>query len=281
MGRDQLQFSLRFARALAYGGKMIDYAKSLMVGLGIGALALAGCQVSSTGNENDAALGNEVAAPDAAEPVLAPPNEADPAEEVRIIAAPRVPPIDTCRQTGSFPAFRKAFETAVAERDFALLEPLIAYDIQTDFGGGGGMEDFANHWRGSAWKTSKLWDELDKVIALGCGGGEGYFAMPRMFVADMGEVDSFDALVALGEAVPLYSAASDTSDVLARLDWAVVQQVTGEDARPTSADWTEVKAGDGTVGFVESALLRSPIDYRAVFQWRKTQWKMTAFIAGD
>ncbi len=201
----------------------------------------------------------------------------------RIIAEPRVPPIDTCRKTGSFPEFRKRFETAVAERDFALLEPLIDYELETDFGGGGGMKSFADTWRGSSWKTSKLWDELDAIVALGCGGnaGGGYYAMPRMFVVDLGDVDLFEARIALGDAVPLRAKPSEGAAIVALLDWALVKAATPRGTKGETPRWTQVTAADGTEGFVKSDQLRSPINYRAVFQPRADGWKMTAFIAGD
>ncbi len=263
----------------------------------LAALATGGCNFSATDdtatNQTKAAAPNE-AAPIAnvVDPVA---NEAAPignegAEIVpppvvaaRVITEPRVPPIDTCRKTGSFPEFRQRFETAVAERDFALLEPLIDYDLETDFGGGGGMKTFADHWRGTSWKTSKLWNELDAIIALGCGGnqGGGYYAMPRMFVVDLGGVDPFSARVALGEAVPLRAKPSEGADIIALLDWALVTASDSQDGPKDQPRWTEVTAADGTKGFVKSDQLRSPVDYRAVFQPRKTGWKMTAFIAGD
>ncbi len=262
----------------------------------LAALITSGCNIAST---NDAAAHNQTAAEPAREAPPQPGNEvapppvastgnetapidASPAVMARVIAEPRVPPIDTCRKTGSFPEFRKRFETAVAERDFALLEPLIDYDIETDFGGSEGMKSFANSWRGSSWKTSKLWDQLDQIVALGCGGnaGGGYYAMPRMFVVDVGNVDLFAARVALGEAVPLRARPAEGADIIALLDWALVS-ATKPGANGETPRWTEVTAADGTKGFVKSDQLRSPIDYRAVFQPRKGGWKMTAFIAGD
>ena len=263
----------------------------------LAALVTGGCNIAST---NDAAVNNQSVAEPVREvspepgnavalpPVAATGNEtapvdAPPAVMARVIAEPRIPPIDTCRKTGSFPEFRKRFETAVAERDFALLEPLIDYDLETDFGGGGGMKTFADHWRGTSWKTSKLWDELDAIIALGCGGnqGGGYYAMPRMFVVDVGNVDLFAARVALGEAVPLRAKPAENADIIALLDWALVTATPPPDNARGTPRWTEVTAADGTKGFVKSDQLRSPIDYRAVFQPRKGGWKMTAFIAGD
>ncbi len=262
----------------------------------LAAPATGGCNIASTDDAANSQAASEpqqqgpaLAANEAAPPPEAPigneaaPIDTPPAAMARIIAEPRVPPIDTCRKTGSFPEFRQRFETAVAERDFALLEPLIDYDIETDFGGGEGMKSFADSWRGSSWKTSKLWDELDAIVALGCGGnqGGGYYAMPRMFVVDLGDIDLFEAHVALGEAVPLRAKPSDAADIIALLDWALVTAVTPKPTKEAAPRWTEVMTADGTKGFVKSDQLRNPIDYRAVFQPRKGGWKMTAFIAGD
>lgn len=276
--------------------------------IGAATLSLCGCQVKredATGGADAVSEAGNAGAPiptdmplmaNETEPdSVASGNEAATMVPARMIAAPRIPPIDTCRKTGSFPEFRAQFETAVRNRDFALLEPLIDYDLETDFGGGGsdgeggagggGMRHFADSWRGSSWKTSKLWDELDAITALGCGGGEGYFAMPRMFVIDTGDIDPTDALVALGDAVPLRARASNDADVVALLDWALVSRAGPETGRRdfggNQLAWTKVRTADGTEGFVKSTDLRSPIDYRAVFQPRKSGWKMTAFIAGD
>lgn len=278
-------------------GGVSAYLCYLKAGLAsIALIGVGGCNIASTDDAaNDQAASEpaqEVPAPAANEAAPPPPvapigNEAEPIDALavvmaRVIAEPRVPPLDTCRKTGSFPEFRKRFETAVAERDFALLEPLIDYDIETDFGGGEGMKNFADSWRGSSWETSKLWDQLDAIVALGCGGnaGGGYYAMPRMFVVDLGDVDPFAARVALGEAVPLRARPSQGADVIALLDWTVVTAVTPQGGESDASRWTEVTAADGTKGFVKSDQLRSPIDYRAVFQPRKGGWKMTAFIAG-
>ncbi len=277
-----------------------DKADPVRRGTALAALALlatGGCNFASS---DDAARDRTAVEPARTVPPIAssgtapPPadapsgNEADaidapPAVMARVIAEPRVPPLDTCRKTGSFPAFRKRFETAVAERDFALLEPLVDYDIETDFGGGGGMKSFADSWRGSSWKTSKLWDQLDAIVALGCGGnaGGGYYAMPRMFVVDLGDIDLFAARIALGDAVPLRAKPSEGADIVALLDWALVTAASPPNGTGEKPRWTAVTAADGTEGFVKSDQLRSPIDYRAVFQPRAGGWKMTAFIAGD
>lgn len=264
----------------------------------LAAIFTSGCNIAATDDatnnsqtaaeparEGSPQPGNEAALP----PFVAPIGneatlvDATPAAMARIIAEPRVAPLDTCRKTGAFREFRKRFETAVAERDFALLEPLIDYDLETDFGGGEGMKTFADTWRGSSWKTSKLWDELDAIVALGCGGnsGGGYYAMPRMFVVDLGDIDLFAARIALGEAVPLRAKAGEGADIVALLDWALVTAATPANGAGDKPRWTQVTAADGTKGFVKSEQLRSPIDYRAVFQPRNGVWKMTAFIAGD
>jgi hypothetical protein len=37
----------------------------------------------------------------------------------------------------------------------------------------------------------------------------------------------------------------------------------------------------GKKGFVKAEFVRSPIDYRAIFEKKGRNWKLTAFVAGD
>ena len=49
----------------------------------------------------------------------------------------------------------------------------------------------------------------------------------------------------------------------------------------TEYDWLKVETLGGKKGYVKADYVRSPIDYRAVFEKKRGVWKMTAFIAGD
>jgi hypothetical protein len=45
--------------------------------------------------------------------------------------------------------------------------------------------------------------------------------------------------------------------------------------------WARVQLGDGRTGYMWHAYVRSPVDYRALFNLVDGRWKMTAFVAGD
>ena len=55
-----------------------------------------------------------------------------------------------------------------------------------------------------------------------------------------------------------------------------------EAAEPyAESEWTRIKLRDGRTGYISSRYVRSPIDYRAVFNKMDGRWRMTAFVAGD
>ena len=54
-------------------------------------------------------------------------------------------------------------------------------------------------------------------------------------------------------------------------------------ARPsTDKDgWTAVKVDKNRVGYISSAYVRCPIDYRAIFRFEDRRWRLVNFVAGD
>jgi hypothetical protein len=45
--------------------------------------------------------------------------------------------------------------------------------------------------------------------------------------------------------------------------------------------WVRIRLGDGRTGHVWHAYVRSPVDYRALFNLIDGRWRMTAFVSGD
>ena len=60
---------------------------------------------------------------------------------------------------------------------------------------------------------------------------------------------------------------------MVRLEW--------EGREPLPEGWTVVRLADGSLAYVQSDSVRSPIDHRAIFSRRNGRWRMTIFIAGD
>ena len=55
----------------------------------------------------------------------------------------------------------------------------------------------------------------------------------------------------------------------------------GPPVQQSSAAVHRVRLWNGRSGFIASAFVRSPVDYRAIFQKAGGQWRLRAFVAGD
>lgn len=191
----------------------------------------------------------------------------------------RVLPADEAAQDPGFFAFRAGLQRAIAERDTASLLAVVHPEIKLSFGGDYGIDWFREQWLADT--ASGIWAELGTVLAL---GGRFYddstFAAPYTFTDSPDEVDPFEALIALGDSVPVHVAPDSGADVAAVLSFEVVRHAW--DLRdPIPSGWTAVRLEDGTLAYVRSRSVRSPIDYRAIFMRRGWRWRMITFIAGD
>lgn len=86
-------------------------------------------------------------------------------------------------------------------------------------------------------------------------------------------------MLVTGVKVPLRVRPSAKVPAVRELDWALVT-LAGASFDPRTA-FAEVAAGDGTRGFVETARLRSLLDYRLIADRQSGEWKIAALIAGD
>jgi hypothetical protein len=125
----------------------------------------------------------------------------------------------------------------------------------------------------------ELWDELRVVLARG-----GRFSTPTSFAAPYvysnwpDRFDSFECAAIIGENVRLRSAPRLNASVIASVSHSIVrvtEPATGGEL------WSRVELGDGRSGYIWHAYVRSPVDYRALFNLIDGRWRMTAFVAGD
>ncbi|HKY61549.1 MAG TPA: hypothetical protein VJP59_11115 [Gemmatimonadota bacterium] len=194
----------------------------------------------------------------------------------------RVLPADEASRDPAFFAFRARLQRAIAERDTAALLAVVHPEIKLSFGGDYGLESFRQGWvADSADGTAGIWSELGTVLAL---GGRFYddstFAAPYTFTDSPDEADPFEALIALSDSVPVRAVPEDDADVIDHLSFEVVRhEWDSRDSLPEG--WTAVRLDDGTLGYLRSRSVRSPIDYRAIFSRRDGRWWMATFIAGD
>jgi hypothetical protein len=207
----------------------------------------------------------------------------DPTSPVCVPAAERLCPTDEGKSDPSFAQFRRELAQAVREKDEAALLARVDSSIRTSFGEGGGIDEFRSVWNPTS-AASPLWSELEQILARG-GSFRGereqrLFWAPYVYSSWPEGFDAFQHVAALGSDVVIREQPDDSSAQLAVADHLILQ-VLSHEADGRDPDWRNVRTPEGVEGWVRSATVRSPIDYRAGFSMRSGQWKMEILVAGD
>lgn len=190
-------------------------------------------------------------------------------------------PVDQATLRPEFFSFRARLQTAIARRDHEAVLAIVDPMIKNSFGGDDGIEEFRKGWRPEA-ADSTLWSELGEVLALG-----GTFDLPRttftapyVFSRWPGDYDAFEHVAVISAEVRVRSAPRADAPPLTSLSFAIVP--TAPSDLHVGADvFTAVRLDGGRVGYVASAFVRSPIDYRAIFELKEGGWRLVSFLAGD
>jgi hypothetical protein len=191
------------------------------------------------------------------------------------VSAGRFAPIETCDRLPGATAFRAALGSAVRRRDGAALAALASPTIRLDFGEGAGTTELRRRLAGAEGR--KLWRELDRILPLGCAVQAGNLVMPSVFAHDFGDTDPFDVMLVTGARVPLLARPNAAARPLRLLSWIMVSPVSAGDFEKP---FRRVRLGAQT-GYVETAKLRSALDYRLVVSHTRGAWQIDAFVAGD
>ncbi|MFN4135431.1 MAG: hypothetical protein ACK4G2_07240 [Novosphingobium sp.] len=196
------------------------------------------------------------------------------AQEPEALAGLAYPPQDECAARPGWPAFRKSLGNAIRARDADALAALAAPDIMLDYGGSSGIAELK---RRLADPAGGLWQELAAILPLGCAVQGGLAAMPWVFWNVPETVDSYHAMLVLGDATPLRQ--TPGGKVISPVGWFLVgiDPMAFDRARPE----TQVTLDNGRKGWIETARLRSLLDYRLIAEPVDGTWRITAFIAGD
>lgn len=191
------------------------------------------------------------------------------------VSTGRFTPVETCNRLPGAAAFRASLAAAVRRRDANALVALASPQIRLDFGEGSGTTELRRRLAGAEGR--KLWRELDRILSLGCAAQQGNLAIPGVFARDFGDQDPFDIMVVTGARVPLLTAPGGRAGALRLLSWVAVKPLSGDDFEKP---YRRVQFGR-QIGYVETARLRSPLDYRIVVGRIRGAWKIDAFLAGD
>jgi hypothetical protein len=193
----------------------------------------------------------------------------------------RLPPVDQCAADRSFADFRRRLTAAIDRQSAAYILRIAVDDIEYSFGEAPGRAGFAALWELDSPATSRLWRELGAALRLGCARDrDGALWAPSMSMPSGDEAaEDFGAkVVATTPGAILRAAASDDGAAVARLEWDVLTLRPDDDGESA---WLAASLADGRRGYVRRSEVRSPADFRAVFEKRDGRWRMTAFVAGD
>lgn len=206
-----------------------------------------------------------------------------PAQGSKGAAVPRIVPVDESPGHPVFHRFWRKFQRAVEDRDGSYVLSVISDDIELDFGGGAGREEFIATWKPEDPK-GPLWKELDRIVRLGGVLGEGsdsVFTAPYAFARWPDKYDAFDYVFVSGRNVRFRAKADSSSEVIRTASWEIMESQWNDDEDPED-EWVRLKAHDGRVGYMHKDFVRSCIDYRIAFSaGGKAGFKMDFFIAGD
>ncbi len=188
-------------------------------------------------------------------------------------------PVDAAAAQADFAAFRARMVAAVERRDSTALLAMLDPDIKVSFGGDDGIARFSEIWSPDA-ADSRLWETLAAVLALGGTFTQAdTFTAPYVFADWPEDVDAFEHAAIVGSRVRVRAAPTLEAPAIASLSYAIVELAD----RAADADdaWVAVRLTDGRTGFVARRYVRSPLDYRAIFQKAGDGWRLRAFVAGD
>jgi hypothetical protein len=196
--------------------------------------------------------------------------------------APRLEPRDEAN--ASFKEFRERTLAALARRDTAYLHSIVAAEIRTSFGDGGGLGDFKQMWKTSE-ASSPVWETLRRVLEMGGKQtSDSMFTAPYVYAFWPDSIDAFSHIAvttpdAAVHALPNAGAptlGSARHSILRAVEWTNVPG----DAVPSDTSWVKVEWRDRS-GWLRVADAWSPVSWRAMFARRGERWLMVLFVAGD
>lgn len=211
-----------------------------------------------------------------------------------------LPPINTSGQYQDFQEFIKEFQVKLRAKDVKFLTAHTAKDIKWSFGGENGKNGFLTHWQILEQpQNSSLWHELATVIHLGCTSSPGQdgkgpsHVCPYVYSEFPDNFDAYENLVITAKNVNIREKPLQTSTIRATVSYEIVKEKSPDDSCKrqnsvktercqNSCDWSLIELYSSKIqGYVCKRYLRSPIDYRAIFERINDRWLLTVFVSGD
>ena len=176
---------------------------------------------------------------------------------VLLLNAERLPPVDESTTDPEFLAFKVKLLGMLQRRELRSVQALAEPEARSEL-------------------TPASLPELERVIRLGVARDEGDFIAPYVFVRMPKDVDAYTHAAAIRPAVKVHKLPVATAAVVDTLNYDVVEL-----QRPAEHGWVEVRTPSDKTGWVLRHELQSPLDYRAFFEKKDGQWRLTSFVRGD
>ncbi|MFB2879461.1 SH3 domain-containing protein [Floridanema aerugineum] len=190
----------------------------------------------------------------------------------------------------SFDRFRQRLKQAIQQRDAKFIRAIADPQIKITFG-----PPIKFSTLGFDNPNSLVWKRLERILSTGCTPYEApagveidAYQCPHVSQAAMG--DPFSDIYIIGEAVNVRSQPQSNSRAIGvlnneilKFDSAGFERFTKQqrDLAQTLDGWMPVIIPTGERGYVSSRYAFFAAGYRARFENKKGQWKMTVFITGD
>ncbi|KAF3890046.1 MULTISPECIES: SH3 domain-containing protein [Nostocales] len=196
----------------------------------------------------------------------------------------RVPP------NSSFYQFRERLKQAIRERNAKFIRAMADPNIKITFGS---PIPFSSLKFDDS--NSLSWKRLERIMSIGCTPYEApagvkldAYQCPHVSQASLG--DPFTDVYIVGENINVRAQPRNDSQVIGVLSDEVVKSDPSGFSRLTQQQrqeqqtfegWQPIITPTGQRGYVSSRYAYYPAGYRARFENKQGQWKMTVFIAGD
>ena len=176
----------------------------------------------------------------------------------------------------SLTKFLNKLEDAIDKKDIVFIDSILDEEVHLSFGGFFGKYGFYKLWKPKENDT-KFWEEIKSCIELGGILEDNTYRAPYTFVNWPDEFDAFEYLTVIDKNVEVKESDIDSSKTLKTISYEIVKYIYEEN----NSLYTKVETQDGLIGYIKNQKVRSPIDYRAIFEKKNNDWKMVVFIAGD
>ncbi len=204
----------------------------------------------------------------------------------------KVNPVDEGQLRRDFNSFRNDLINAISRKDVTFIMNMLDENVLYNYDEtpGKGKEGFKKFWKlDKSSATSKLWQELNKVVQNGGtfdNKDQSVFTAPYVFTTFPSGYDTNEYAAVTGKGVRMREKASRGSKNIASLSYDVVRLLPDRSPRSERIGkvryfWRKVQLEDGTEGYVYGQFVHGPADYRASFERADGSWKMFMFVKGE